>query len=828
MESNIRTRHTNTQMPIEDIQYLINHSDADSHLVIVDSANRNKNVHPTPSEFVVQFEESLANVYGIEVLDVSVSSTMYNVEETNNKIKFGQAWYCPDYYQGQINDEAFEDIYFHELLRCDTTKDTINAQSTTHIVIADVDASVSMPIPTTWSGPLNELSDASTNVFVCIKAFLYSFSINAPEYATLQKIVTSSPGTKQDIVTSTDTQYQYTYGTSTYTIPVTHDSFNPQGCVIYVLPDNAIIRPEVLCIEYRTFDALKYTAQTQPTNILLAKRKLFRLSYLTPCFTVNDWETDLMYLRSGNVLYTIDMNTQHAFYSDLASYGTYKVVTLASIASEYTFSFQGVTYRFPIVRRTHSTVDILEFDSLTAHPLSSYDPVQTIASTSAFKYLRVGHAVFELDVRTHTLMVEELTAVASVAQHTGYIEESIDSSANTYSYIWNGNPYTLSVTGGSATRVTVFNIPFQTLPSQLGVFSVYRMDYLSSTTYYDITLPNTYEPSKKTLLTWCPLILSSSCMSLEIGNYDIFGLLSAMNTGFAVGRNVVIPKNTPTGVDLGWGFPLISPLDVVQAYKRNTDGDLTRSGRIVFKAMNGNVRFLLDLVQSTARNLIGFSVVKSVREDLLFRTLKTPAEYQMVMSSLWNGGYVLGPPGVINLTGTRYMVLRCPEIETRIYSSFAYQRFCPGIGLFKLSQNQETVQQRLDFVNFVKKPFHPIGKLQKLTFKFELPDGSFYDFRGIDMFMLLQIKFYAPKKNIDAEATSRLNPNYDPNFMRYMINQSKMLGLVDRADHGGEEDPRYVQLQNNYDYSSEEEYANDEFRDEINIPPHLLLDRGRT
>lgn len=130
--------------------------------------------------------------------------------------------------------------------------------------------------------------------------------------------------------------------------------------------------------------------------------------------------------------------------------------------------------------------------------------------------------------------------------------------------------------------------------------------------------------------------------------------------------------------------------------------------------------------------------------------------------------YIVTAAGIVNLLGNRYLILRCKEIEDHLLGSFGYMKHTPGIGLFKLaSAYNDVTHLRFDFVNLVRKPFHPIGKLSKLSVRFETQEGDLYDFKGVNHQLLFVIKFLAPTQKVNFNKYI-LNPNYDANYMRYM------------------------------------------------------------
>lgn len=154
----------------------------------------------------------------------------------------------------------------------------------------------------------------------------------------------------------------------------------------------------------------------------------------------------------------------------------------------------------------------------------------------------------------------------------------------------------------------------------------------------------------------------------------------------------------------------------------------------------------------------------------------------LMMSKYTSGRTILGTPGIINLSSSvGYMLLRCPEIESHLHNSFASSGYCPGIGLFKHTGNNDQNNYRFDYTNFQKKPFHPIGKLKKLTISFELSNGISYDFKGADHILIASIKYYTPKDSRKLGESYKLNPNYNPDFLTYMVDRQVALRDLEKT-----------------------------------------------
>lgn len=126
-------------------------------------------------------------------------------------------------------------------------------------------------------------------------------------------------------------------------------------------------------------------------------------------------------------------------------------------------------------------------------------------------------------------------------------------------------------------------------------------------------------------------------------------------------------------------------------------------------------------------------------------------------------------PGMYSLLGERYVVLRCPEIESHLFRSLSYDKFTMGLAKFDLHV-QGYDENRLDFTSLPPREFHPIGKLQSLTFEFRNPDGTLYNFRGINHTMTIVIRYHTPKQLKKFEK-SDMNPEYDPDIFRYIQNK---------------------------------------------------------
>lgn len=277
---------------------------------------------------------------------------------------------------------------------------------------------------------------------------------------------------------------------------------------------------------------------------------------------------------------------------------------------------------------------------------------------------------------------------------------------------------------------------------------------------------------------------------ISLGNYDLTSLRTELN-------NV-------------WGEYDDIAFDATSLPDRKQGVYLLRSsGYIVINAAIGK------LIKQ-----IGFDTLPRIQESNLYSSSSVGANLQVFAGSYdtESRNYKIQAPGIVNLLGYRYLILRCKEIEDHLLGSYAYVDYTPGIGLFKLaSAYNDVTHLRFDFVNLVRKPFHPIGKLPKLTFRFETQDGNLYDFKGVNHQMLFVIKFLLPTQKVSFNK-GILNPNYNPNFMKYM-SESRTIEYKEDSDHEDDfndkqyEDKYKKELQQ-YDYSTSGSDDDDEDNDE--------------
>ena len=208
--------------------------------------------------------------------------------------------------------------------------------------------------------------------------------------------------------------------------------------------------------------------------------------------------------------------------------------------------------------------------------------------------------------------------------------------------------------------------------------------------------------------------------------------------------------------------------------------------------------FIIDMKRSTIFEIMGFDLNIEQAENLkpidkrrymYMEYYKDKPEFVRMYHSTFNSAtqqYMLLAPGIMYLMGHKYIILRCPEIEEHLYRSLSYSKYNLGLAKFRISSFGYN-EERVVITKLPIREFHPIGKLSRLTFRFETSDGSLYDFKGVNHNIVFAIYYYEPMQN-DFPTNSILNPEYKMNYLEYMYKQEEIEGDSDDEDEFSRDD----------------------------------------
>lgn len=284
------------------------------------------------------------------------------------------------------------------------------------------------------------------------------------------------------------------------------------------------------------------------------------------------------------------------------------------------------------------------------------------------------------------------------------------------------------------------------------------------------------------------------------GNYTIQTFLLNFNT-------IMNAKTIEDNINVS------SPIQIV-----NYSNPPELTNKIIFTCKKP---FILNMYDSTIAETLGFSLnIKSEDDGIKYKYINSyigNTKYSRFYHSYFNiktGNYEITSPGIVFFIGEKYIVLRSPEIEGHAFGSLAYTNYNLGIAKFKVNSVGYN-DEKTELAKLPIREFHPIGKLSKISFKFETSAGNLYDFKGVNHMITYVITYYRPSLSIKNEFKPILNPNYKNNYTEYKYkNEEQELSEEEDKDDYSRDKVFDVYKQNELIYKNfnknEEEYDNDD------------------
>lgn len=270
---------------------------------------------------------------------------------------------------------------------------------------------------------------------------------------------------------------------------------------------------------------------------------------------------------------------------------------------------------------------------------------------------------------------------------------------------------------------------------------------------------------------------------------SLYGL-NPLNTNFGIFKTLVIPPGNYTIQTFIPAFNSImlaeNPNNPIIMLNYSNPPEL--SNRILFSCSKP---FIMDMNLSSLAETLGFNLnIKKENNNILYTYInnyENHINFLKMYHSFFNnssGNYEIVSPGIVFFIGEKYIIIRSPEIEEHAFGSLAYNNFNQGIAKFKVSGigfNDE----KIELTKIPIREFHPIGKLSKITFRFETADGNLYDFKGINHTITYVIKYYKPLIINTTEFKSILNPNYKTNFndFKYLNEDQELSDDEDKNEY---------------------------------------------
>ena len=675
-------------MSVEDIDYLVDNSVQDNFILYIDSASRNRSAYPHPNEYVVAFDEPFKFVYGIDILDASIPSTMYNVDTNNNTLRLGQyKMYLP----------AVNSIYEQD-------KD-VPSSKTFGIFYKNLQDVVGFDVFKNDTNVMNQQAPFTYKIVFTTPAVLTSGFL---EQTTLYKVIFSPYTDMNEMINDFNTNKKLLtleQINDLFYQPVTRGSKHVL-CVTEKLPTPA----------FSILTATEVESQVASRNLQIAR------------------------------VYNIDKNVcKYIEYTSSAPRNVTAPQTTISQNSEISLFNQGTITQNIYFQFIHAseTLYIKWYDS-DAPPDSSVNTIIDVITKSYQSEKDTGETL------TDKLLKGPATTFALKRILTRFTSSKLPTPPNNGKFQWIVNTIYYKDDEEFNPGSLIVESETQPKPYSYTSYEVYLYHFIptSETAQSNAAFGSVNGFAQLMNSNLYYVYLSFLVSRLTPGNYSITNFLTEAKRALS---------NTGVSVDNSY-------ID-----------DITIRPNLRFSS---KTPFFFDMDLSTINTVMGFdefsySTNGDLYEKLFYNDNKRlfgslPADNPEVAMNNSTTSFKLTSPGVVYLLGTRYCILRCEELDDHLYGSRSYGKWSPGIALFKMFNVNDVAHQRIDFVNFQKKPFHPLGRLDRITLRFETSDGSLYDFKGANHLLILSIKFYVPTQK-NKMTKSILNPNYQQDYMNYFI-----------------------------------------------------------
>jgi hypothetical protein len=205
---------------------------------------------------------------------------------------------------------------------------------------------------------------------------------------------------------------------------------------------------------------------------------------------------------------------------------------------------------------------------------------------------------------------------------------------------------------------------------------------------------------------------------------------------------------------------------------------------------------IFDMNNSTINKTLGFYSKVSNESNFInsfkYLNINIIENYEKFYHSVENSNkHIIISPGIVYLIGSEYIILKCPEIEEHLYGSLSYTKNTIGLAKIRIS-NWGLNEESTSYLKLQLREFHPIGKLTKMTLKFENADGSLYNFRGVNHNIVFAVHYYSAKQKKVFEK-SVINPDYKMNFIEYKYSHDD---IEEESDVDDEENYSKISIEN--------------------------------
>ena len=763
-------------MSIEDINYMKANSIRQAYTFIIDSSDRERGMYPNPNNYVVNFSTPFKNIIGMEIIDASIPRAMYTIDRYNNEL----------YYY--VGDDTGDNIIENGVQIQNTANLLLkNWNYTSNLSIGASNISITSNISTTASNIASSFTTAtipSTPSTPAIPGITYNTTSNI--FTILKETVTSNITTTSNIINNSNV---YDISSIYTSIKLTSTSNILNNSIITATSN--IIYGSNIYTSSNIIDINNIHNISRGSNI--ANLELTRDRYAVINNSVNIYN-----IYSGTASSTSGTSGASTSSGASAIGGTTTGITfnlcVHPIIAEYNreLSIMDFSYTHTYSLDTNRIFRNISIDvtksgvANNTHVLTFTigERIERLFNINIDNYINIFWSILDttwsigiFDIN-NTLIVYEVFSNCPALYNVFFTKKYLGKkqardASSALSDDWDSNLLLLK-------DVKIYNVPMTletmtvTLGASLGATETispqrspvwYKMDeVINSEVINEGDRPTiAYEDVFKKVV-------------IAPGDYTFRTFITKYNELIKYEDMEIMFKETTTPPELSNLIDIYSRSPLILDMKRSTLAE--NLGFDLYPTMNNEDLYVSKPVTNT------LSVIAKMFYSRFNKDYASNAS-NVIADKNEDDIYIITSPGIVYFIGNKYIIMRCPEIEEHLYRSLSYSKNALGLAKFRVDSigiNSE----KLTITKIPVREFHPIGKLSRMSLRFETSKGTLYDFKGLNHNIIFAIFYYEPtQKNIPTN--SILNPEYKMNYLDYLYKQEEIEGDSDDDNEDSED-----------------------------------------
>ena len=728
-------------MSIEDVNYMKENSIKQAYTFIIDSAERERGLYPNPNNYVVNFSAPFKNIIGMEIIDASIPRAMYTIDVDNNELYYYVGAETGDNLieTGMLEDNTANLMLQNWNFTSNISSISSNISSTSNLINGYLTSNVITNI--------REISSISGIIYETITITTNSNITDILKIINSSNIINNSNVINNSNLFNTSNIYNTSKISSTSNISRTTSNISTGSVVLTA--------SNILTIT-NTYNITNITNISRSSNISYLDLSGDRYAILNNSINLYN-----IYNNTNNIGGSTEGITLNLCCQPIISGSGSSIYNIINFSYSHTYSIDADG---DLIFRNIS-VDVSKAGGASGYTLTFTigERIESVFNIPINNYINIYWSIFKT---TWYIGIFDI-AGTQLAYKEFYDCEKIYNVFFTKKYV--GRRYDGSGWGNNLLRfkdIRIYNVPMKNAATQAAAAAaLYSLANIQPTIWYKMDEVVNNE-------------IVNKGSSPTIGYKDIFKRLVIKGGDYTF--KTFISKYDE----------LRSNNDMELLFKETTTPpELTNLIDIYSKAP-----IIVDMKRSTLAENLGFdlyppAIPSAINEDRYISKPYTTtdsvlakmfysranATYNFDFSS--ENKYIITSPGIVYFIGNKYIIMRCPEIEEHLYRSLSYSKNTLGLAKFRVD-SVGINSEKLTITKIPVREFHPIGKLSRMTLRFETNKGALYDFKGLNHNIIFAIFYYEPiQKNIPKN--SILNPEYKMNYLDYLYKQEEIEGDSD-------------------------------------------------